>query len=69
MIKAINSHNDWKTSDIKTILLVKPCQLPKRSKKNWRWLYSAKDAAAMLGRSVSSIKAQRVINYNDRSIL
>lgn len=69
MSKAINSHNGWKTSDIKTILLVKSCLQPKRSKRNWRWLHSAKDAAAMLGRSVSSIKAQRVINYNDRSVL
>ena len=65
-MKATNSHNGWKAKDIKLILLTKPAA-QKRSIKNWQWLHSAKEAAELLGRSVSSIKNQRVINYDSRS--
>lgn len=64
--KSINSYNGWKGKDIGLILLTKPCMQPKRSKRNWRWLHSAKDAAVMLGRSASSIKNQRIIYYENR---
>jgi hypothetical protein len=67
-MKAINSHNGWKAKDINLILLTKP-SAQKRSIKNWRWLYSAKEAAGLLGRSVVAIKNQRVINYDSRSKL
>ena len=66
MNRATNSHNGWKAKDIKLILLTKPAE-QKRSIKNWQWLHSAKEAAELLGRSVSSIKNQRVINYDSRS--
>ena len=69
MTRATNSHNGWKAKEIKLILLTKPCLQPKRSKKNWRWLHSAKEAAELLGRSVVAIKNQRVINYDSRSEL
>ena len=65
MSKAENSHNGWRVKDIKLILLTKPCLQPWRSIKSKRWLYSAKEAAELLGRSVSAIKNQRVINRKD----
>ena len=68
MTKATNSHNGWKAKDIKLILLTKPAK-QKRSIKNWQWLHSAKEAAELLGRSVSSIKNQRIIYYADREVL
>jgi hypothetical protein len=67
-MKATNSHNGWKAKDIKLILLTKPCLQPKRSKRNWRWLHSAKEAAELLGRSVASIKNQRAINHGSRRV-
>ncbi|HHZ69187.1 MAG TPA: hypothetical protein EYN54_02665 [Methylococcaceae bacterium] len=68
MNKAINSHNGWKAKDISLILLTKPAK-QKRSIKNWQWQHSAKEAAELLGRSVSSIKNQRIIYYADREVL
>ena len=61
MTRATNSHKGWKAKDIKLILLTKP-STQKRSIKCWRWLYSAKEAAVLLGRSVAAIKNQRAIN-------
>ena len=63
-MKAVNSHDGWKGKDIKLILSTKPCLQPWRSKKSWRWEYTAKEAAELLGRSVSAIKNQRVIYSN-----
>ena len=68
MTKSTNSHNGWKAKDIKLILLTKSCLQPKRSKKDWRWLHSAKEAAELLGRSVVSIKNQRAINHGCRRV-
>ncbi len=61
-MKATNSHKGWTGKDVKLILLTKPCLDPKRSKKKLKWMHTAKEASEILGRSVSSIKNQRVLS-------